>query len=582
MVDLSLFNSFAPSNNVAKRNGNNAVIYTRVSDSTQEDNTSLESQKKYSEDFATRRGLTVIEYFGGTYESAKTDDRKEFNKMLAYIKRNKKVNYIIVYSYERFSRSGIKGAQIANDLLQDYNVMTLAVRQEIDPSTPAGQFQQSIFFLFSQMDNEMRRDKTVTGTREILRKGYYPHCLPKGYSNLMKGSRAVDQRIVINEEGEFIRKAFLWKANEAMRNITIIQKLNHIGYALNEKRLTSILKNPFYCGIITSRMIPGEIIIGRHEPLISHELFLKANEIITTRSNHPVTHKQKDNNLPLKRFMKCVCGRSMTGYLVKKKRLYYYKCSAKSCCTNKSAKELHNQFRILMNLKMNVHIQLLVEEGIKTIYSKVFKEGMNEKRLLKTRKNDLLRKIERIEERFAIGEINEQLFQKFHNRFKNELSEIVKEKVPISASQLTVKNCLDFAVKICLNPLELWDNGSIDQRTRLQLLLFPNGIQYDKKTLCLNPLKTSDFFQPEIPLFAEVNSTFENQKKAPFPHFTFEQLDCSLKAINDKFTFTYIIERPGFGHYSKAMYQYVIRFLEDYCILVISAYFTSQAKMAIE
>ena len=53
-------------------------------------------------------------YFGGTYESAKTDDRKEFNRMLSFVKRSKNITYVIVYSYERFSRSGINGAQIAD------------------------------------------------------------------------------------------------------------------------------------------------------------------------------------------------------------------------------------------------------------------------------------------------------------------------------------------------------------------------------------------------------------------------------------------------------------------------------------
>ena len=72
-----------------------------------ENNASLQTQKKYCQDFAKKKGLIVLDYFGGTFESAKSDERKEFQRMLSYVKRNKEVDTIIVYSYDRFSRTGI-------------------------------------------------------------------------------------------------------------------------------------------------------------------------------------------------------------------------------------------------------------------------------------------------------------------------------------------------------------------------------------------------------------------------------------------------------------------------------------------
>lgn len=113
MDNLSVFKHFAPKEIDNSQLAKTAVIYTRVSHSSQEDNTSLESQRKRCEEYATANGYSVVEYFGGTHESAKTDDRKEFNRMLTFVKRNKRVNYILVYSYERFSRTGADGMKIA-------------------------------------------------------------------------------------------------------------------------------------------------------------------------------------------------------------------------------------------------------------------------------------------------------------------------------------------------------------------------------------------------------------------------------------------------------------------------------------
>ena len=373
MNDLNLFKQFAPQAPKQFQEGNNAVIYTRVSSADQEDNTSLTSQKKHCEIFAKSRGLNIVGYLGGTYESAKTDDRKEFNSMLTFVKRSKKVNYVIVYSYECFSRSGINGASIADDLLKRYGVITLATTQELDPTTPAGSFQQKILFLFGQMDNELRRDKVVTGMKELLIKGYWLWGVPRGYKDLNKG-KATERKLVINEEGKLLKKAFELKAYKQLSNIEIVRRLNKIGVNISEKRLNNLFSNPFYCGLITSKMLPGQVIQGRHEPLVSKELFLIVHNIRQEKRVHGFVHEKDNDNLPLKVFARCdKCGTFLTGYLVRKKGLYYYKCPTKGCNVNRSAKAMHEMFReMLKTLKIEKEefeiVKLQIEEQMATFF----------------------------------------------------------------------------------------------------------------------------------------------------------------------------------------------------------------------
>jgi site-specific DNA recombinase len=235
MNTLDYFKSFAPKGKDTTATGQNAVIYTRVSHSSQEDNTSLETQRKRCEEYAITNGYTVVDYFGGTHESAKTDDRKEFNRMLSFVKRSKSVNYIIVYSYERFSRTGADGMKIAQDLQKQYKVTTLSASQGIDPRTITGEFQRNIMLLFGHLDNQMRIDKTVNGMRELVEKGYTPYSIPRGYMNLNKGAKAVNQQIVLNKEGKLLRKAFHWKAMEQMRNSEIVQRLQQMGMKIDDR-----------------------------------------------------------------------------------------------------------------------------------------------------------------------------------------------------------------------------------------------------------------------------------------------------------------------------------------------------------
>ena len=166
------------------RSGNITVAYTRVSDHAQFDNTSLETQRKDSIAYATKKGLTIKEFFGGKVESAKNDDRKEFKKMLDFVRKDKSISAILVYSYERFSRSE-HAADLSRQLAR-IGVKVLSVIQEVDVTSAAGRLQQNIFYAFGNYDNELRKEKSMRGMIENLRNGYWVGPLPLGYTNLKK------------------------------------------------------------------------------------------------------------------------------------------------------------------------------------------------------------------------------------------------------------------------------------------------------------------------------------------------------------------------------------------------------------
>ncbi|TRU41491.1 MAG: recombinase family protein, partial [Microcystis aeruginosa Ma_QC_Ca_00000000_S207] len=89
MSNLIIFDNFAKGKATIKERSGNCVIYTRVSTKEQADNNmSLDTQRKYCELFAQKNGYTIMGYYGGTYESAKTDERNEFNKMLTTVKKS--------------------------------------------------------------------------------------------------------------------------------------------------------------------------------------------------------------------------------------------------------------------------------------------------------------------------------------------------------------------------------------------------------------------------------------------------------------------------------------------------------------
>lgn len=483
MSSLDQFQKYAGKNIRPSTEGKTkAVIYTRVSTKEQADNNaSLATQKKYCELLAHKKGLSIVASFGGTHESAKSDSRAEFQKMLTYVKRNKDVAFIIVYSYDRFSRTGTSGASIKEELKKK-GVEVLSATQEIDTTTPAGMMQQDVLFLFSKFDNDIRRDKCLSGMQEKLRKGYVHGIVPFGYTNLNPG-RCKEQKLVINEEGELLRKAFELKAHHDLTYQEITNRLRKFGWTKNYKQLSVYFKNPIYCGIITSTLIPGEIIAGKHPALITKELFLKVNGILD-KKNFGGNYNKDDENLPLKQFIVAdSCGTSYTGYLVKSKGLYYYKNNRQGSKENRSAKKMHELFiQLLSQYQLSDEsMKAVLKEVIYEVLLELNQDSLESVKVLSTQLSKVESNLETIERRFVLGEIERSLYEKFKDQFDNELQEIQDE---IEQSQFNLSNlelAVENALQNALNLTELWVSGDLEEKRRIQKMVFPEGIRYNRE-----------------------------------------------------------------------------------------------------
>ncbi len=459
-----------------------AVIYTRVSTKEQADNNaSLDTQLKHCKKYAEEKGLDIVEYFGGTYESAKDDERKEFQKMLSYVKRKKSIGYVIVYSYDRFSRSGPGGAFISHELKQR-GIKVVSVTQSIDHNDPSGNFMEGIYHLFSEFDNQLRRDKSMTGMIEKLKQGYWPFMPPTGYTNEHQGKTADQHTMVINDKGKLLKKAFEWKANDDLSLVEIAKRLNARGWDIPPKRLSHFFVNPFYCGFIVSKMVPGEMIEGKHPPLITKSTFLKVHQNLEKFGNGYKIEQEVDE-LPMKQFVKCdCCGTKMTGYLVKKKGLYYYKCNLTGCTNNRSQKVMHEKFEsLLQKFSFDKTISPLVKNMFLHWLQQKTEVDEDGKKGLQLELASLRKKLDNVEERFVIGEIDQTLYVKFRDKFRENIHKIESE-LDTSQNQLSnLEKAVDKCLKMSLELPSLWKKASFAGKQRIQNLLFPDGIHYNRK-----------------------------------------------------------------------------------------------------
>lgn len=480
MSELIIFNQFGKGTKTEKARTGNCVIYTRVSTKEQADNNmSLQTQRRYCEQFATKSGYTIMGYFGGTYESAQTDERKEFNNMLSFVKKSReKISYIIVYSVDRFSRSGANAIYIAQQLKKE-GVTIISVTQPTDTTTASGSLQQNIQFIFSEYDNQLRREKCITGIKEALLRGDWCQAAPIGYE---RGKINGKKSWVVNEHGKLLRKAFMWKATEMVSNEEARERLAKLGLQISHQQMSSIFRNPFYCGLLSHNLLEGQVVEGNHEKLISREIFLKVNEV-QNRNAYGYTTTEENDAIPLKRFLRCeYCGSFLRGYIVKAKGIWYYKCNTKGCNCNRNAEEMHSKFTDILDhytLKSEPLVPLVEQQMLATYY-KYSGEEKDDRLVYEKAIKEIDVKIEKQKRRLEDEEIPYAIYLEFVTKYEKEKKKVAEEIEKGSKGVSSPLRCVQFAVNYSCKLKPVWTSASYTAQQKLQFLLFPEGIFYNR------------------------------------------------------------------------------------------------------
>ena len=453
-----------------------AALWTRVSSEKQEQNNcSLETQEKVCREYAERNGIRIKKPFGGTHETAKNMG-EEFKKMIDAVTKDKEINVILVYSYDRFSRTGAE-ASMLKAMLKKRGIYVISATQTIDPDTASGDFMEDVLLLFSKFDNTIRRDKCVGGMVECLRRGEWFNAAPFGYDHYKKDKH---HYLKVNWKGELLRKAFRWKADEGLSNPEICDRLKALGLDIDRKKLSFIFMNPIYCGYIRHNLLDeGELVKGNHEPIVDEETFKRINNM----SKAGYEHKEVTEKFPLKRHVRCAdCGSYLTGYTVKSRGKDYYKCNKIGCKNNQSVNKMHNKYiGLLDSYEVPKAFQPILKKVLVDLFDDCHADRMETINQLKKKKTEVENKITNVQCRFGLGEIGEEVFNVTMSKLNDCLSEITQQLESITENLSNKKKYIDVVILMCCKLGSLWNEGNFHLRQNLQKLVFPDGVLFDKK-----------------------------------------------------------------------------------------------------
>ncbi len=298
-----------------------AVIYARFSCSKQRE-ASIEDQLRVCEEWCAREGYTVVNRYCDYAMSGRTDDRPQFQEMIANAGES---DIVLVYMMDRFSRD-IYDAPIYKKRLRDKNVKVVSATEAV-PDGPEAMLIESMYEAMAAMESAHTAQRVKRGMD-----GNAMKCLHNGVA-VFGYSHGADGRFEVNEqEAELVREAFTRKISGEPVN-SIARDFARRGVKSRNGKATygfvhTMLNNEKYTGVYTW----GDIRIeGGMPAIVSKEDYLmakmtkpkkqRANELW---SDFPLTGKAICGECGMN-----LAGTSGRGRQGKKYRYYNCKCGAK-------------------------------------------------------------------------------------------------------------------------------------------------------------------------------------------------------------------------------------------------------------
>jgi len=401
------------------------ILYTRKS--SEEDDRqalSLDAQERECQRFAVSAQFACDEIIRESH-SARRPGRPLFNAMLQTARhvtaRGQRVR-ILCHKPDRLLRNIGDWARI-NDLV-DSGVELLFVSGSY-PNNAQGKMAFGINVLFAKYYVDNLSEEVRKGIREKLARGEWPCLAPLGYKNVREGGRPIV--VPHPDKAPLILDAFeLYARGEhsleaVSTELARLGLLDKGGKPLRKGYLAGrILSNPFYHGLMA---YDGHTYEGRHEPLVSLDLFERVQAVLRSKSRpRAIRH-----DFPFRGLLRCgACGCAIVAEIKKDRYVYYHCTRARGPCLAPYVRQeqVHRSLRVAVRSALGVAslaTESLTEAG-RRIASLYVSEAPAARTGLQRRLLDLDKKLTILLDLRLVGDLSDQ-------EYRDKRASILTDKV---------------------------------------------------------------------------------------------------------------------------------------------------------
>jgi DNA invertase Pin-like site-specific DNA recombinase len=275
-----------------------AILYLRVSTKEQAgrggeaEGYSIPTQRLLGHQKAEALGAAVVEEFVDAGESARSADRPELQRMLAYIEAEQ-VDVLIVHKIDRLARNRMDDLLITM-ALEKAGVQLVSCSEQIDNKTPSGKLTHGLMALIAEWYSSNLSSEVRTKTLQKVRNGGTVGKAPVGYLNVRRVEAGRELRTVVvdPDRADHVRWAFsayasgdytvrqLTAALEA-RGLTTVATKQYPETALSVSKVHRMLRNRFYIGYFTWGGVEYE---SNQTPIIDRPVFDAVQDLLAARN----------------------------------------------------------------------------------------------------------------------------------------------------------------------------------------------------------------------------------------------------------------------------------------------------------
>lgn len=296
----------------------------------------LERHRVALMELAQRRGLSIGAVYDEIVSGETIAARPKMQQLLTEVEEGLWKG-VLVMEVERLARGETIDQGIVAQAFKYSNTLIITPMKTYDPSNEFDEEYFEFGLFMSRREYKTINRRLQAGRRTSAKEGkWLGGKVPYGYDSC-KLPREKGYSLVPNQDADTIRTLFqLFTSDPRLGTIKLANKLNELGYRsatgkpFNVGIVKEILHNPLYAGYITygrraikKTMRGGDISYqyprakeypiykGRHEPLISEEVWQATQSKLAARSFHPIRHNKNMQN-PFVGLLICQkCGHKM-------------------------------------------------------------------------------------------------------------------------------------------------------------------------------------------------------------------------------------------------------------------------------
>ncbi|MBU3668929.1 MAG: recombinase family protein [Candidatus Taylorbacteria bacterium] len=355
------------------------VLYARKSTESEERQVlSIDSQVKEMLELAERDGLEVVEIRRESHSAKESGQRPVYREILEDVRRGR-FNGILTWAPDRLSRNAGDLGSIV-DLMDQQLLLEIRTYGQHFKNSPNEKFLLMILCSQAKLENDNKSINVKRGLRTRVEMGLWPGPAPTGYMKEKRMDRKCET-LLDPERAPIIKKMFEKVAYEHWSGRKLYNWLKfdiNLRTSAGKKHLSlgniyKILDNTFYYGVFEYPRQSGNWYTGKHEPIITKELF----DLVQSQVKSNVL-RVENKEFAFTRMMFCgLCGSGISADEKFKKlknggvaRYVYYGCTKArgvDCkCGYTEEKEVLKQFSDLIeNIDLNeIEIKEKIQQDV--------------------------------------------------------------------------------------------------------------------------------------------------------------------------------------------------------------------------